>query len=279
MKLVVTVTPSETLFAPILLRGPVDKTFALASRHGYDGIEIHLRNPRDLDPDKTMDLSARYNLPITAVGTGMAARMDGLTFSNPDAGVRRNAVACMKEFIALAQRLNANVIIGSFNGNLGNDAGVAKRRRGYHMSCLKECGKTAEDLGVTLLLEPCNRYECDWFITTEDALEVIEQAGSKNVKYLADTFHMNIEEAHLDKSFRRAGDKLGYVHLVDSNRRCPGQGHLAVRQVLQTLIDIKYVGCLSFECLPLPDPENASLNAVAYVRDTLRLLECSREQS
>jgi len=269
VKLVITATPNQARFAAILLRGPIDETFAVASQYGYDGIEIHLRNPDDVDLDKMVELSGRYSLPVTAVGTGMAARMDSLTFTDPSADVRSKAIDYMKWYIRFAKHLDADVIIGSFNGNFGIDDNEAKRRREYHLTCTKECCKSAAEVGVTLLLEPLNRYECDWLNTTQDALAVIEQAGSENLKYLADTYHMNIEQTDICESLRIAGSSLGYVHLVDSNRCGPGQGHLPVRDVLKTLIDIGYDGVLSFECLPEPDAESASKKSLEYVRGIL----------
>ena len=269
MKIAVTATPSEARFAPILLRGPISESFALASQYGYDGIEIHLRDPHDVDWEKMVELSRRYALPVTTLGTGMAAGMDGLTFTDPSDQVRSRAVDRVKGHIKLAARLGSAVTIGLLNGNLGPHAENAERGREHHFACLKECCTAAADAGVSLLLEPLNRYECDWLNTTEDALSIIEQMGAANLKYLADTFHMNIEEKDMGASIRRAGGTLGYIHLVDSNRWGPGQGHLPFRDVLKAASDIGYTGYLSFECLPKPDVESALKNSLRFVKALL----------
>jgi sugar phosphate isomerase/epimerase len=269
MKLVATMTPSEARFAPILLRGSISESFAIVLRHGCDGIEVHLRDPHDVDWEEIVELSRRNSLPVTTLGTGMAAGMDGLTFSDAKAEVRLRAVARVKEHIQLAARLGSAVTIGLLNGNLGDNVAEADQRREYHLACLKECCRAAADVGVSLLLEPVNRYECDWLNTTEDALSVIEQLGTTNLKYLADTYHMNIEEVNIAASIRRAGSSLGYVHLVDSNRCGPGQGHLPFREVLKALIDVGYDGYLSFECLPKPDAERAIKNSLSYIKKLL----------
>jgi sugar phosphate isomerase/epimerase len=266
MKVVVTATPGAARSAPILLRGPLAESFALAARHEYDGIEIHLRDAHDIDWDATVSLSDRYRLPVTTLGTGMMAGIDGLTFTDADAAVRAEAVRRTKEHIALAARLGSAVTIGLLNGNLGRDPEQAECRRAHHFACLDACAQAAGKLGVAVFLEPLNRFESDWFNTTEQALAILSKLGAANVKYLADTFHMNIEEADIGASIRRAGGRLGYVHLVDTNRRVPGQGHLAAREVLQALAHIRYDGCLSFECLPLPDAEAAMTFAMAHVR-------------
>jgi sugar phosphate isomerase/epimerase len=269
MKLAVTATPSEARFAPILLRGPISKSFTLASEYGFEGIEVHLRDPHDVDWQEIVELSRRYSLPVTTLGTGMAAGMDGLTFTDSRAEVRLRAVERVKEHVKLAARLDSAITIGLLNGNLGNNVDKALQGREHHFACLKECCHAAADVGVSLLLEPLNRYECDWLNTTEDALSVIKQLGAANLKYLADTYHMNIEEVDMGASIRRAGNSLGYIHLVDSNRCGPGQGHLPFHDVLKALIDIGYDGYLSLECLPKPDADRAAKTSLSYIKKLL----------
>jgi sugar phosphate isomerase/epimerase len=269
MKLVTTATPREVNLAPILLSGPISESFALASRYGFDGIEVHLRDPHDVDWEEMVELSRRYSLPVTTLGTGMAAGMDGLTFTDPAAGVRIRAVERVKEHTRLAARLGSAVTIGVLNGRLGSNLEQAAQGREHHIACLKECCHAAADADVSLLLEPLNRYECDWLNTTADALSIIAQLGFANLKYLADTFHMNIEEVNIAASMRRAGSVLGYIHLVDSNRCGPGQGHLPFGEVLNALIDVGYDGYLSLECLPKPDAESAIKNSLRYIKELL----------
>ena len=270
MKLVATATPTDVPFAPILLRGPLAESFALASRYGCDGIEVHLRDSHDVDWDDMVELSIRYSLPVTTLGTGMAAGMDGLTFTDPEAGIRIRAVERVKEHIRLAARLGSAVTIGVLNGNLGSDMEQAARCREHHLACLEECCQAAADAGVYILLEPLNRYECDWLNTTEAALSIIARLGFDNLKYLADTFHMNIEEVNVAASIRRAGSALGYIHLVDSNRCGPGQGHLPFGEVLNALLEVGYDGYLSFECLPEPDSETAIKHSLRYTKRLLK---------
>ena len=59
------------------------------------------------------------------------------------------------------------------------------------------------------------------------------------------------------------------MHLADSNRRYPGQGHLDLAGVLGTLRQIGYDGVLSAECLPLPTKQEAAAGWLAAVRKLL----------
>jgi sugar phosphate isomerase/epimerase len=269
MKLVLTATPSDARFAPIQFRGQPSEAFALAAEFGYDGVELHLRNPDDIDRVAVHELSAKYNLPVTTLGTGMAAGEDGLTFSNPDPEIRRRAVERVKAHIDLATDFNAGVVIGSLSGRVGDDASQHAIRREFALTCLAECCRAASDAGIIMLLEPLNRYEGDYLNTVQDVLVVIEELGVSNLKIMADTFHMNIEEVDIAASFRQAGENLGHVHLVDSNRQAPGHGHLDIRSVLKTLQEMNYQGYVAFETLPLPNPRQAAEDAIRTTKTVL----------
>lgn len=270
MKFSISAMPYDTCSGPIVLGGHLDKSFALAAELGYDGLEIHLRDAHDIDWEKLVNLSKTYKLAVSALGTGMAAREDGLTFTDQNKDVRQQAVERVKEHIKLAARLGSLVIIGSVSGYLGKEERERKRHFTYALSCLDECCQAGINHDVTLLLEPLNRYECDYINTLDEALEVINRIGAPNMRLLADTFHMNIEERDIITSLHRAGKALGYVHLADSNRKMPGQGHLNISQVLKVLQDIEYHGFIGFEVLPLPDAHTVALESVSFVKELLK---------
>jgi sugar phosphate isomerase/epimerase len=269
MKIAMTAALEASKRAPILFRGEMEAAFALAARLGYDGLEIHLLNPKDIDRAAVNELRSRHGLFIPTLGTGMAAGMEGLTFSDSDPEVRARAVERIRRQIDLAADLHSGVTIGLIYGSLGEDPARREEKKEAAIGCLKECCRYAERKGVILFLEAINRYEMDQLCTLEEALERVRRIGSGSLKLLADTFHMNIEEADLLGSLRRAAEHLGHVHLSDSNRQAPGHGHLDTAAVLKTLKEIRFRGCLSFEILPLPDPESAARDAIAHVKGLL----------
>ncbi len=266
-----TATPSTARFAPIIVRDKVDKAFALAAELGYDGIELHLRRPSDVDRSVVKALATEYGLEIPMLGTGMGVD-DGLTFSDPDPEVRRQAVERIKEHIELAVYLNSTVVLGSMRGSLGRDVELHSRRRGFIMDCMSECCEAASRAGVGMLIEPINRYETNFINTVGEALEVVEQLDTPCMRLLVDTFHMNIEEPDIHLSLRRAGALVGHVHLGDSNREAPGHGHLDLLGVLRTLREINYRGYLSFEVLPLPNTRQAAQDGIGTVQQLLSQL-------
>ena len=269
MKLAVTATPRPVPFGPIVLQGDLDAAFALAAELGYDGVEVHLRHPDEVDRGAIVAMAAKHAIEIPTLGTGFAAMEDGLKFASPDPEIRRRAVARVREHISLAKGLHSAVTIGALSGNAGSDPCERSVRRRAALTCLEECCEAAAASGVTLLLEPINRYECDYVNTLADAMDIVRQVGAPTLKVLADTFHMNIEEANIAESLREAGSLLGHVHLVDSNRQAPGHGHLDVREILRVLTDMDYQGFISFEVLPRPTPRDAAADAISCVRGIL----------
>ncbi len=269
MRIALTVTPSQARFAPILVRGPVEDGLRLAADLGYDGVEAHLRQPGDIDRVAVRKLAQELGLGFSTIGTGMAAGEDGLTFAHPDPDVRRRAVERVLQHIDLADYLGAAVAIGLVRGSLGRDPAQRSIRMDWFLACMLACSEAASRAGVDLVLEPINRYETDYVNSVDEALQVVRQVGSPALKLLVDTFHMNIEEADMLASLRRAAPHLGLVHLADSNRQAPGHGHTDVRAVLRVLSEVGYEGYLAFEVLPLPNTRQAAEDAVRTVKGLL----------
>jgi sugar phosphate isomerase/epimerase len=80
---------------------------------------------------------------------------------------------------------------------------------------------------------------------------------------------MNIEEVDVAAALRSAGNRLGHVHFVDSNRRAMGMGHLDPRPVVAALRDIGYGGYLSAEAFPWPDSRAAAAQTIRAFRYVL----------
>jgi sugar phosphate isomerase/epimerase len=271
VKIALTATPSEARFAPILWRGRVEDAFELAAELGYDGVELHLRSVNDIGLEAVRALQDKHGLGVPTIGTGMAAGEDGLTFSDPNPAVRRRAVARVAEYIQLAASLRSAVTLGLIRGRLGADQ-QREARRSALLDCVQECCRLAAAEGVTLFLEPLNRYEADDLRTLDQAAEMIRELRALNLKLLADIYHMNIEEVDIAASLRRHAAVLGHVHLVDSNREVPGHGHVDMQAILQALLAIGYQGYVCFEVLPLPDPRQAASDGIRTVRAILASL-------
>jgi len=151
-------------------------------------------------------------------------------------------------------------LVGSPGEQAGQRAGAVEAIRG--------CAVHAAERGVTLLLEPINRYETNFVNTAAQGLAVLDEIAHPSMKLLLDTFHMNIEEPSLEEAVLAAGDRLGYVHVADSNRRAPGQGHTDFAGLVSALDKIAYEGMLVAEILPLPEDAEAARLTAAFWEQT-----------
>jgi len=93
----------------------------------------------------------------------------------------------------------------------------------------------------------------------------VRRVGSPNIKVLLDVFHMNIEELSIAAAIRTTGDKLGHLHIADSNRLAPGMGHVDFAEIAAALSDIGYQGWVSGEHLSLPDSFAAAKQTRSFI--------------
>jgi sugar phosphate isomerase/epimerase len=111
-----------------------------------------------------------------------------------------------------------------------------------------------------------NRYETNLFNRLGDTAAWLRELRTRNVRLLADLFHMSIEEADSAAALREAGPLVGHVHFADSNRRAIGMGQTNVAPIIAALREIGYSGHLSAEILPWPDPLAAARQTMAAFR-------------
>lgn len=256
--------PTPARFGPLLYTGNLDRAMAGLARHGYDGIEISLRDPGEVDRAQLPRRLAAAGLRVTAVGTGRAFLEDGLTVLGPPE-VRDAAVRRLKEFVSLAAELGAAVIFGTMRGRTLPPGGWAEAKETL-TETLGQIAVTAERHGVRILVEPINRYETELIPTAAQALELCEAVDSPALGLLLDTFHMNIEEVDIAAAIRGTAARLAYVHLADSNRWAPGCGHTNFAAVRAALDNVGYTGPIGIEVLPRPDDDTAAGLAAAFCR-------------
>jgi sugar phosphate isomerase/epimerase len=197
--------------------------------------------------------------------TGAVNGLDKLCLMSPDDDIKTRAMRQLRGFIEYAGAHGTTVDIGRLRGRLDSMPDPVRAKREL-ADALRESAEFAAHCGARITLEPANRYEDDLIKNIQDGLEWIERVGHPNVGLLADTFHMNIEDACIEASLREAGSKLWHIHIGDSNRLSPGKGHFNFPAMITTLREIGYAGFLSAEHLALPDPDTAAQQTVNYLR-------------
>lgn len=112
---------------------------------------------------------------------------------------------------------------------------------------LSELTKFSKDFGVSLLIEPLNRYSTPFCCNTADAIFIMSKLNNEYFSILLDTYHMNIEEKNFSDSINKAKPFLKHIHFADNNRRMPGLGHINFNSILKTLKEIQYTNYIGLE--------------------------------
>ena len=236
---------------------------------GFDGVDLYPPSGEAVDVAGLGRLLAEHGLALGAVGTGAGWVRHRLHLVAAEAEVRLRARRFIRKVIDFAAGFGAPAVIGSMQGRSGDPVDRAAAL-GYLAEALEELGEHAARRGVPLLYEPVNRYESNLVNTLAAGAELLDSLATRNVRLLADLFHMNIEEADPAGALRAAAGRLGHVHLVDSNRRPAGQGHLDFAALAQALKDTGYEGFVSAEALPYPNPEAAARGSIEAFRRWFR---------
>lgn len=256
IKLSATLAAELNPSSPVIMAGDPAERIALASKLGYDAVELHWADPAHI-PLAKIALACRENqMGISAFATGRAYVQEGLSLIHEDSNNRAAAIKRLKDYVDAAAPYEAIVIIGCIRGNLSSEAErqMSLERLAQSTQIIAEY---AQARNVGIVFEAINRFENNYLNTAQETAAFIRENSLPNTKILLDTFHMNIEDADMSKAILDCGDLLGYIHIADSNRRFAGAGHIDLKQIFNSLKQVNYKGFVSAECLPLPDSETA----------------------
>ncbi len=223
---------------------PIEVTIARLSRLGYDGIQI-MGEPRKYDVKEVNALLKKYNIECMGAVSIMLAGRD-LIHSN--SYYRDMSVAYCKEIVAMIEAMGGTVLT-LVPSEVGKIVAMADPEIEWQWAVegIQEIADFAKPKGVTIGLEPLNRFETNFLNRHDQAIRLMQDVGRSNVGVTLDTFHINIEEEDPLQSLRNTADYLVDVHIADNNRRPPGEGSYDWKAVIDTLKDIGYDGYLTSE--------------------------------
>jgi sugar phosphate isomerase/epimerase len=259
----------EARSGPFVFHGGLADGCRRAAAHGFDAVEIFPPSAEEVDVAELRRLLAAHRLAVAAFGTGAGWLVRKLSLTSVDAATRIEARRFVTALVELAGSFAAPAIIGSMQGRVDAEH---DREQALDLlrDALEELGELAALHHVPLLLEPLNRYETNLFNRLDQATAFLQTLSTRNVRLLADLFHMNIEEPDMAAAIRHAGELVGHVHFADSNRRAIGFGHTNVEPVIAALRETRYTGILSAEIFPLPSAEDAARQTM----DSFRRFAC-----
>jgi D-psicose/D-tagatose/L-ribulose 3-epimerase len=191
---------------------------------GFDGVEI-----ARFDFEGFPASEIRRALNDNGLGVTACSALTGTTsFMSEDPGIRTKARDFMRRAIDAAASIEARVLVGPFVAPVGLLTGRRRTQDEWDRAVegLQSLGEDLTRFGVTLAIEPLNRFETYALNTAADAVKLCEAVNHPLVGVLFDTFHANIEEKSITAAVKTAGAHIKHVHTCENDRGIPGSGHI-----------------------------------------------------
>ncbi len=223
----------------------LEELMPLIASMGYDVIELPLENAGQFDLNKAKALADDNDLAISVcavIGGGRDLLLDD---------ERPAGEAYLRAAIDAAEALDSPVVAGPFYSAVGRcwqqTADEREKALDSLAGTLRGLGNYAADRGVSLAVEPLNRFETSFINTTAQALDLIARVDHDAVGLGLDLFQLGIEEKQPGDAIRAAGAHLKHFQVAENDRGTPGTGHLPWDDVAKALRDINYQGRVVIE--------------------------------
>jgi len=215
---------------------------------GFDIIEVAVEQQELIDWVRLKELIKETGLQATVSGAFGAER----DISSEDPRIRAQGLKYITDCIKIAEHLGSPIFGGPVYSAVGKTRFITeeqkKRERSWCVENLVKIGEVAADYGVVVGVEPLNRFETDMINTADQAISLVSEVGSPNIKIQLDTFHCNIEEKNIPDTIRKLGkDLLCHIQANESDRGTPGTGNLDWIGIKEALTEIGYEKAIVIE--------------------------------
>ena len=259
--------------------------FQQLKQWGFDSAEIAVEQVSHIDPVHVKSELDRYGLTCGAL----------CSVTGPDRDLRgtpeqqQTSTDYLLWLIDAAAPLGCSNIIGPVYSAVGRAESYSDKERQAQWKLvvknLKKICRYAEKKGVTISVEPLNRFETDFINTCDQVLQLIKDVGSPALRVHLDTFHMNIEEKNSAAAIRKAGKLLGHFHACGCDRGTPGNDHIDWKGIAAALKSVGYDGQVIIESFTQdikmiakaasiwrkfePSPDDIARNGLKFLKKTL----------
>jgi sugar phosphate isomerase/epimerase len=147
-----------------------------------------------------------------------------------------------------AEKAGIRIIVFGSSGARSIPEGFDRSEaRNQFVSLLKRMGPVARKYQVTIAIESLQKSECNFINTVAEATSIAREVNDKNIRVLADIFHM-MRENEGPSSILDAGDLLVHCHIAElRSRTAPGMDGDDFRPYFEALKMIRYHGGISIE--------------------------------
>ena len=161
------------------------------------------------------------------------------------------------------------IVFGSAGARQVPEGWPAARGFEQYVEALKIVAPIAANHGVTVVVEPLNRGECNLVNTIDEGAEAVQRCNHSSVRLLVDLFHMLRNGESPDPIARHAA-LIVHSHVAENvNRAAPGTNGDDFRPFLRALKKATACQRLAIECVWTEPMAAAAIPALAALRRQL----------
>jgi len=212
---------------------------------GFDLIEVPMMEVEKVDPAAIRERLDKVGLDVC---TSTACSLEN-DITGDDEQTRQRGVGYLTECVRKTAAMGAKTFSGVIYSGIGRKIDSMPGERYWDRAAkgLKEVAKIAAGIGVTIGIEPINRYETFLVNTCEQALKLREMIGEPNVGIHPDAYHMNIEERDFYTPLTKVAPYICHFHMSESHRGTPGTGTVDWASIYRALKEADYDGVVGLE--------------------------------
>ena len=217
----------------------------------FDFIEGHVQNflkPEAADAEFSFNAAALRNCARSMPAANCFLPAD-LKITGPSINYPR-----LDHYAATAFR-RANeigmtvIVVGSAGARMVPEGFSTAHAFEQFVDILRHFAPVAQAEGVTLVVEPLNRGECNLVNTILEGAEVVERVAHPHVKLLVDIFHM-LRNGEAADDILKVGHLVHHAHIAENkDRAAPGVNGDDLRPFYRALRSSGYGGRLTIEAV------------------------------
>ena len=208
--------------------------------HGFHGLEYY--NWGELVLQAVAKEQERIGVGIIATCTKY--------FNLVDSTKREEYIDGLKQTIAACKILGTKAIITQ-TGNVMEDVSREIQQQAM-IETLRQCAPLLEEAGIILEVEPLNGlvdHKGHFLQNSDEAVSIIDQVNSPNIKLVFDVYHQQITEGNVIRNATSYLDRINHYHIADNpGRKQPGTGELNYINILNAIKETGFDGFVGLEC-------------------------------
>ncbi len=224
---------------------------ALPARPSCDFIEGHVQNfllPESLDAAFVPKAAAQRACPLPMPAANCFFP-PSLRITGPDVDLDHIARYADTTFRRSAEIGLSLIVFGSGGARTAPAGWSTARAFEQYAAALRLLAPLAAKHGVTVVVEPLQRGECNFLNTIVEGAEVVRRAESPSVRLLVDIFHM-LRNGESPDDIVRVGPLVRHAHIAENrDRAAPGVHGEDFRPFLRALRQTGYDARLTIEAV------------------------------